>query len=334
MIKLCGPTQRAADWWDAARFQAVFKASTGFRFRALSTSHPLAANANRWAACVLGPSFFTDFDRQERATPACDQRGPTRHLISSCILPIMARQSEAVLLDLCGRARNGQRFASRPGEAAEAGSVSVTPPNTACTRLVGVCAFFSSLCGLELIPAKRRPLVPPTSGYPVKNSQGLRQPLGSQGQNMKMQRRRLEELSQLRYQFYTCAFMNKPHAQALIVAFHGEYGFGAKGNEDAVFMTAIIKAGLEAWGPSALILDLKKLKYEWGDMIGSALTAGSDRYIGARFPTAVVISDQNRQGLISFVEKELGDDPTHWLFESFEEALQAIEEQDANLRAA
>src|SRR5215207_5523596 len=41
-------------------------------------------------------------------------------------------------------------------------------PNTACTRLVGVCAFSGSLCGLELILSERRSLVPPTSGYPVK----------------------------------------------------------------------------------------------------------------------------------------------------------------------
>jgi hypothetical protein len=37
-------------------------------------------------------------------------------------------------------------------------------PNTACTRLVGVCAFFGSLRGLKLVPVKWRCLVPPTSG--------------------------------------------------------------------------------------------------------------------------------------------------------------------------
>ncbi len=45
--------------------------------------------------------------------------------------------------------------------------------NTACTRspakdagamVVGVGAFSGSLCGLELVPAKWRCLVPPTSG--------------------------------------------------------------------------------------------------------------------------------------------------------------------------
>jgi hypothetical protein len=28
------------------------------------------------------------------------------------------------------------------------------PPNNACTRLVRVCAFSGSLCGLKLVPAK------------------------------------------------------------------------------------------------------------------------------------------------------------------------------------
>jgi hypothetical protein len=37
-------------------------------------------------------------------------------------------------------------------------------PNTACTRLVGVCAFSGRLRGFKLVPPKRRYLVPPTSG--------------------------------------------------------------------------------------------------------------------------------------------------------------------------
>jgi|SRR6266508_4331652 len=42
--------------------------------------------------------------------------------------------------------------------------LSKTLPNTACTRLVGVAAFWGSLRGLEWVPAKRRYLVPPTCG--------------------------------------------------------------------------------------------------------------------------------------------------------------------------
>jgi hypothetical protein len=40
-------TQRAADKWESARFQAFFNASAESRFRALTASRPLAANADR-----------------------------------------------------------------------------------------------------------------------------------------------------------------------------------------------------------------------------------------------------------------------------------------------
>jgi hypothetical protein len=38
---------------------------------------------------------------------------------------------------------------------------SMSAPNPACARLVGVCAFSSSLRSLRLVPSKRRYLVPP-----------------------------------------------------------------------------------------------------------------------------------------------------------------------------
>jgi len=38
------------------------------------------------------------------------------------------------------------------------------PPNTACTRLVGVCAFLGTFLGFEWVPSKWQHLVPPTSG--------------------------------------------------------------------------------------------------------------------------------------------------------------------------
>jgi len=46
----CGPTQRAPDWWDSARFQAVSVAWSGFRQSGVVPSHPPAGNASRWAA--------------------------------------------------------------------------------------------------------------------------------------------------------------------------------------------------------------------------------------------------------------------------------------------
>jgi hypothetical protein len=43
-------TQRAPDWWESARFQALFLAWTAFRQSGVAASHPPAGNASRWLA--------------------------------------------------------------------------------------------------------------------------------------------------------------------------------------------------------------------------------------------------------------------------------------------
>ena len=50
--------------------------------------------------------------------------------------------------------------------------------------LVGVCTFWSRLRGLRLVPAKWRPLVPPTSRYPTRDLtlRGRRTPSGTMTQ--------------------------------------------------------------------------------------------------------------------------------------------------------
>ena len=40
---------RAPDWWESARFQAVYVARSGFRQNSVISSRPLAGNASRWA---------------------------------------------------------------------------------------------------------------------------------------------------------------------------------------------------------------------------------------------------------------------------------------------
>ena len=43
------PTQRAPDWWESARFQALYVAWSWFRQNGVISSHPPAGNAHRWA---------------------------------------------------------------------------------------------------------------------------------------------------------------------------------------------------------------------------------------------------------------------------------------------
>jgi len=44
------PTQRAPDWWESPRFQAVSLPSSWFRQSDVVSSRPPAGNANRWVA--------------------------------------------------------------------------------------------------------------------------------------------------------------------------------------------------------------------------------------------------------------------------------------------
>lgn len=144
---------------------------------------------------------------------------------------------------------------------------------------------------------------------------------------MQLTERKLEELSNLKYKIYNCPFKKRSHLEAIVVAFYGEYGFGSAGNGDAMFMTAIIKAALAAWEPQALVIDLHQMTYEWGDLMIKAIAAGEDRYIDAPLPTAIVMSDRNREGLISLLTQEMGVEPREWLFDCIETAIERVEKQ-------
>jgi hypothetical protein len=49
MIPKSSPTQRAPDWWESPRFQAVSFAQGWFRQSGVVSSRPPAGNASRWA---------------------------------------------------------------------------------------------------------------------------------------------------------------------------------------------------------------------------------------------------------------------------------------------
>jgi hypothetical protein len=144
---------------------------------------------------------------------------------------------------------------------------------------------------------------------------------------MQVTRHTLEELSDLTYEIYTCPFEKHSYGEALIVSFKGVYGYGSQGNGDAVFMEAIIKAALTAFEPLGLIIDLREMQYEWGDLIVRAFGAGDSQYVNAPFPTVAIMSDLNREGLTSLVLEEIGEEPSELLYESLEEAMPALEAQ-------
>ena len=122
----------------------------------------------------------------------------------------------------------------------------------------------------------------------------------------------------------------------LRIEFAGRHGIGSDGNDDSLFMRAIIVAAMNVWFVDGLVLDLRSLSYEWGNSIGDAVLAG--KYImGSKFPTSVVVSDLNKSALESaspFYKGVLeGGDQNHWLFEDLNKALDYVVEESGKANA-
>lgn len=112
--------------------------------------------------------------------------------------------------------------------------------------------------------------------------------------------RSLEELSDVRVAFFQ-GTAGASGRSVLVIRFSGTYRVGCQGNPDAAFMTAMGKAGLEAFDATGLLLDLSELDYRWGDMLDLVLALGDDppgplaRLFGERpRPRAVLVGPRCR----------------------------------------
>lgn len=121
----------------------------------------------------------------------------------------------------------------------------------------------------------------------------------------------------------------------LIAAFDGEYRHGSEGNDDADYMSAMLNAAFAVWQPLALVLDLRKLSYEWGDMMDAPLTAGqSYRAWMGGLPTVAISSSRNERALHSLIDQVMSEDPAAWLFPTREDAIARVLEKYKAQRAA
>ncbi|GAB7045532.1 hypothetical protein [Catenuloplanes indicus] len=133
--------------------------------------------------------------------------------------------------------------------------------------------------------------------------------------------RALSDLSAVQYRFATVRRAAHARDDLLIVTFTGSYGVGSAGNGDAAAMRAVIALGRRAFTPAGVVLDLRGLTYEWGDMMADVLNDA----IVARVNPAVVVSDACRKAMTSLVASELGEDPAAWLFGTPDDALRAVD---------
>jgi hypothetical protein len=114
--------------------------------------------------------------------------------------------------------------------------------------------------------------------------------------------RRLTELSSIETRF---AITTVAEHRVLVVRYSGVYRMGCNGNPDAALMRAMGLAGVEAFSPVAVLLDLRELEYVWGDMLDQVFT------LGGELPSAVLVGARCREAIGTLIFGE-GDprDPT------------------------
>jgi len=143
------------------------------------------------------------------------------------------------------------------------------------------------------------------------------------------------ELSELKYRIYTTLLPNVLHREVLVIAFEAEYGYGCKGNGDAIFINAVITGARAAWASSFFVLDYRGLNYAWGDMLPvetgqKEMAAEKQRLLrafgGVLECSATLISDRNREAMHRLLASDygLGSD-TSWMFDDLASALAAFE---------
>lgn len=139
---------------------------------------------------------------------------------------------------------------------------------------------------------------------------------------------RLDDLSKVCCRYFTAEMPELKHRLTLIIEFSGECGYGSGNNGDVDDMQGMIAAGFKAWNPSCLILDLRNLKYQWGDMMIEIfapphdLTSMTQEKVG--YPLAAVASDLNRYGLTSLIMEEMQGNPKDILFETLDDARKRV----------
>src|SRR5262245_38560384 len=80
------------------------------------------------------------------------------------------------------------------------------------------------------------------------------------------------------YSLWRWARDKTPFLSIIHVAFAGDYRSGSAGTPDAHFIEGMLRTVDAVWRPSAMILDLRDLRYEWGDEMSLVLEPPTDIY--------------------------------------------------------
>ncbi len=138
---------------------------------------------------------------------------------------------------------------------------------------------------------------------------------------MIVEEKSLSELSPISYRISLYRDEDALFFQALVVAFRGTYRPGSRGDTDADYMRAILRAALSAWQCDALIVDLRELAYVWGDMMSQVMTIGRAEDPAHPLPVVVVLSDLCRPAILTLIRPIGPEAPPNALADSVEEGI-------------
>ncbi|MCE5170818.1 hypothetical protein LQV63_16050 [Paenibacillus profundus] len=138
----------------------------------------------------------------------------------------------------------------------------------------------------------------------------------------------LHELSRLEHNIYLTKSRMCQYNDIMALQFKGNYGYGSKGNCDAAYMKAVATAALSVWEPTALIIDLSELTYEWGDRLEEIFYIGTHQYDDTPFPTALVVGPDCEEGIRTLLWGVHSAKSVHeadWVYTDMQSALEYAE---------
>lgn len=103
----------------------------------------------------------------------------------------------------------------------------------------------------------------------------------------------------------------------LIAVFEGEYPDGSLGNGHGHYIAAATLFANHYYQPDAIILDLRGLRYRWGNTLMRVFTetrwqeAGDDEEDDLRFPLHVVTSELCRDAILSLMRSDIEFEARH-----------------------
>ena len=128
-----------------------------------------------------------------------------------------------------------------------------------------------------------------------------------------------EECNDMKCQFFVMNLNDSILNDILHVKFDGEYRSGSMGKPELGYLVGMVNLGIEIWSPFKVIIDIRGVKYEWGDDMQILF----DQAYNSHLRTIIVVSDKNRYAISTLLdEADIVDN--EFTFDDFKSGVNAI----------